>query len=132
MNTTTLTAPMATENALMVGGWTNFSFTLTPKAQEVFKKAVNLIGVDYTPLAFATQVVAGTNWCFLAKGAVVVPGAPEIAALLRLAVPGLPVHTPLLFVALAVGVSVGTGLLSGLLPARRAARLDPIEALRAE
>ncbi|HEY2295420.1 MAG TPA: ABC transporter permease [Thermoanaerobaculia bacterium] len=55
-----------------------------------------------------------------------------IAALLRLAIPGLPVHTPLLFVALAVGVSVGTGLLSGLLPARRAARLDPIEALRAE
>jgi len=55
-----------------------------------------------------------------------------IAALLRLAVPGLPVHTPLLFVGMAVAVSVGTGLLSGLLPARRAAALDPIEALRAE
>jgi len=55
-----------------------------------------------------------------------------IAALLRLAVPGLPVHTPLLFVVVAVAVSVGTGLLSGLLPARRAAALDPIEALRAE
>jgi putative ABC transport system permease protein len=54
------------------------------------------------------------------------------AALLRLAVPGLPVHTPLLFVVLAVAVSVATGLLSGLLPARRAAALDPIEALRAE
>lgn len=54
------------------------------------------------------------------------------AALLRLAVPGLPVHTPALFVVAAVVVSVGTGLLSGLLPARRAAALDPIEALRAE
>ena len=65
-------------------------------------------------------------------GALGVLAGMGIAALLRLAVPGLPVHTPLLFVALAVGVSVGTGLLSGLLPARRAARLDPIEALRAE
>ena len=55
-----------------------------------------------------------------------------MAALLRLAVPDLPVHTPLLFVMMAVAVSVGTGLLSGLLPARRAAALDPIEALRAE
>jgi putative ABC transport system permease protein len=55
-----------------------------------------------------------------------------LAALLRVAVPGLPVHTPVLFVLIAVAVSVGTGLLSGLLPARRAAALDPIEALRAE
>jgi putative ABC transport system permease protein len=55
-----------------------------------------------------------------------------IAALLRLAVPGLPVHTPLVFVALAVAISTVTGLLSGVLPARRAAALDPIEALRTE
>ena len=55
-----------------------------------------------------------------------------LAALLRLAIPGLPVSTPPLFVALAVGVSLATGLLSGLLPARRAAALDPIEALRTE
>jgi putative ABC transport system permease protein len=55
-----------------------------------------------------------------------------LAALLRLAVPGLPVHTPMIFVLTAVAVSVATGLLSGVLPARRAATLDPIEALRAE
>jgi putative ABC transport system permease protein len=55
-----------------------------------------------------------------------------IAALLRLAIPGLPVHTPLVFVVLAVAMSTVTGLLSGVLPARRAAGLDPIEALRAE
>lgn len=55
-----------------------------------------------------------------------------IAALLRLAIPGLPVHTPLVFVALAVAMSTATGLLSGVLPARRAAALDPIEALRVE
>jgi putative ABC transport system permease protein len=55
-----------------------------------------------------------------------------LAALLRLAVPGLPVHTPLVFAVLAVAVSIATGLVSGVLPARRAAALDPIEALRAE
>jgi putative ABC transport system permease protein len=67
-----------------------------------------------------------------AGGALGVLTGLGLAALLRVAVPGLPVHTPVLFVLIAVAVSVGTGLLSGLLPARRAAALDPIEALRAE
>jgi len=52
--------------------------------------------------------------------------------LLRAAVPGLPISTPPQFVVAAVAVSVLTGLLSGVLPARRAARLSPLEALRAE
>ncbi len=55
-----------------------------------------------------------------------------ICSLLRTAVPGLPVHTPIIFVVVAVLVSAATGMLSGIMPARRAAALDPIEALRAE
>ena len=55
-----------------------------------------------------------------------------IAALLRLAVPGLPVYTPPRYIAAALLVSVVTGLLSGVLPARRAASLDPVEALHTE
>ena len=55
-----------------------------------------------------------------------------ICALLRVVVPGLPIHTPLIFVFLAVTVSLAIGLLAGVTPARRAALLDPIEALRAE
>jgi putative ABC transport system permease protein len=55
-----------------------------------------------------------------------------LSALLRALVPGLPVKTPALFVVAAVVVSLATGLLSGVLPARRAASLDPVEALRAE
>jgi putative ABC transport system permease protein len=51
---------------------------------------------------------------------------------LRLAVPGLPVQTPVPFVVAGLVVSLATGLVAGVLPARRAAALDPVEALRAE
>ena len=55
-----------------------------------------------------------------------------LAQLIHLAVPALPVHTPLSFVLLAEGVAITIGLLAGVLPARSAARLDPVEALRSE
>lgn len=47
-------------------------------------------------------------------------------------VPALPTHTTWRYVLLAELLAVGIGLLAGILPARHAARLDPIEALRAE
>lgn len=55
-----------------------------------------------------------------------------LCALIRAAVPGLPVHTPPIFLFAAIAVSFLTGMASGVMPARRAARLDPVEALRAE
>ena len=47
-------------------------------------------------------------------------------------VPALPTHTPWLYVVLAEVLAAVIGLLAGVLPAIRAANLDPIEALRAE
>jgi putative ABC transport system permease protein len=54
------------------------------------------------------------------------------AWLLEAAVPALPTHTPWSYVVLAEVLAAAIGLGAGVLPARHAARLDPIEALRAE
>ena len=45
---------------------------------------------------------------------------------------GLEAAAPLWSIAAACAVSVGIGLVFGLIPANRAARLDPVEALRRE
>ncbi len=67
-----------------------------------------------------------------AGGALGVGVGLGIIRLLHLFVPGLPVSTPIEYIFAALGLSFVVGLLSGALPARRAAALDPIEALRAE
>jgi putative ABC transport system permease protein len=52
--------------------------------------------------------------------------------LLHLLVPAMPLHISWLYVILAEALAVAIGMLAGVLPARHAAQLDPIEALRAE
>lgn len=54
------------------------------------------------------------------------------AFILGFAVPSLPTHTPVLYVFLAELLAIFIGLLSGVVPAWRASRLDPVEALRSE
>jgi putative ABC transport system permease protein len=68
----------------------------------------------------------------LSGGSLGVLAGLGIARLLKWSLPGLPVETPMAYVAAALLISVAVGLASGVLPARRAAALDPLEALRAE
>ncbi|HEB58883.1 MAG TPA: FtsX-like permease family protein [Gammaproteobacteria bacterium] len=54
------------------------------------------------------------------------------AQLLHAALPALPVKTPVGFVLLAEAIAISVGLLAGIIPARHAAHLDPVESLRTE
>ncbi|MDH4190224.1 MAG: ABC transporter permease [Betaproteobacteria bacterium] len=55
-----------------------------------------------------------------------------ISLALSFALPALPVHTPWSYAIAAELMAVAVGLAAGVLPARRAAKLDPLEALRSE
>ncbi|MDA2913087.1 ABC transporter permease [Acidobacteriia bacterium AH_259_A11_L15] len=55
-----------------------------------------------------------------------------ISTLIRQTVPNLPSYIPTWAVVLGVSVAAGTGLFFGLYPAVKAARLDPVDALRYE
>jgi len=54
------------------------------------------------------------------------------AWLIGATVPGLPTHVAWGYAALALSIAVAIGLLAGVVPALRAARLDPVAALHAE
>ena len=58
--------------------------------------------------------------------------AVAIGAVASLVAPGFPAAPPLWAVAAGLGMSISVGVAAGYLPARRAAALDPVEALRYE
>lgn len=55
-----------------------------------------------------------------------------LAGLLHVFVPALPVSVSLYYIILAESIAVATGVIAGLVPARKAAAMAPVDALRSE
>jgi hypothetical protein len=67
----------------IIGGWGEFNYDVSAEAKAVLTEALGgLVGVKYVPLAVATQVVAGTNYCFLCTGTSTSLPSPSFPALL--------------------------------------------------
>ena len=65
-------------------------------------------------------------------GAAGLGGGMLVATLMQFFVPQLPIHTPWSFIIFAEILALAIGIIAGILPARQAALLDPLAALRAE
>ncbi|MFT5288780.1 MAG: putative ABC transport system permease protein [Planctomycetota bacterium] len=90
-------------------------------------KALGASSRDVLEVFMAEAMVLGT-----VGGAAGVGIGLSGVGIARLAMPELPLGTPPEYLLAALAISLLTGIVSGVMPASRAARMDPIEALRAE
>ncbi len=116
---------------LMIGGVGVMNIMLvsvTERTREIgVRKAIGARRRDII-WQFLTEAVALTG----AGGIVGVLVSIGISTLIRTTVPSLPSFVPLWSVVMGVGVACSVGLFFGMYPAVKAARLDPVDALRYE
>jgi putative ABC transport system permease protein len=116
--------------ALLVGGigvMAIMMVSVTDRTREIgLRKA---LGATRREILWQFLVEAGT--LTLLGGAMGIAAGLGAGALLKAAM-GLEAPVPLWSIAVACGTSIAIGLVFGLIPANRAARMDPVEALRRE
>jgi putative ABC transport system permease protein len=116
--------------ALMIGGIGVMNIMLvsvTERTKEIgVRKAVGATKLNILSQFLIEAVV------LTAIGGLAGLAVGEIASLLMNKYSPLPAYVPLWAIAVGVGISAAVGIIFGLWPAWKAARLDPIEALRWE
>src|SRR3989442_12776541 len=116
--------------ALMIGGIGVMNIMLvsvTERTKEIgVRKAVGA-----TRLNILSQFLIEAVW-LTAIGGLLGLGIGEVGALLINKYSPLPAYVPPWAIAVGVGISAAVGIIFGLWPAWKAARLDPIESLRWE
>lgn len=116
---------------LLVGGIGVMNIMLvsvTERTREIgVRKAIGARRSDII-LQFLTEAVVLTGL----GGLLGMLGGWLVSLIVRFAMPSLPTLVPTWAVVAGIGVSVGIGLFFGIWPASKAARLDPVDALRYE
>ncbi len=116
---------------LMVGGIGVMNIMLvsvTERTKEIgIRKAIGA-----TRGAIVFQFLSEAMALTLLGGVIGVALSVGISNLILMLIPSLPAKIELWMILLSLGVSIGIGLVFGVLPARKAANLDPIECLRYE
>jgi putative ABC transport system permease protein len=116
---------------LLVGGIGVMNIMLvsvTERTKEIgIRKA---IGATKSAIVFQFLLEAMTLTLF--GGIIGVVLAVGISNLIMLLIPSMPATVELWMIMVSLGVSIGVGLVFGVLPARKASRLDPIDCLRYE
>jgi putative ABC transport system permease protein len=131
MSTVALMTIVIASIGLLVGGVGVMNIMLmsvTERTREIgVRKAIGARRLDIIR-QFLTEAIALTG----AGGLVGVLAGVGISLLINAIFPSLPSAVPAWAVFIGVAVSMGVGLFFGMYPAVKAARLDPVEALRYE
>ena len=116
--------------SLLVGGvgiFTIMTIAVRERTQEI-----GLLARDRRDKPRIAQLFLGEAMLLASIGGAPARGRSRHRGRRALGGPGMPAHISLLYVGISELIAVAIGLIAGVLPARHAARLAPLEALRTE